>query len=106
MSSFSADVPWRRIGADGSITLQIHAQPGAKQTEIAGIHGDALKVRLGAPAVDGKANDELLRFLAHAFRVPRRNVAFIRGENGRRKTLRIASPAARPDREWAKLGGS
>ena len=86
--------------------LTIHAQPGAKHTEIAGVHGDALKIRLAAPAVEGKANDELLRFLAQAFRVPRRNVALIRGEAGRRKTLRIASPATRPDREWVKLGGS
>ena len=106
MSSSSADVPWRRVGADGSIALQIYAQPGAKHTEIAGVHGDALKIRLAAPAVEGKANDELLRFLAQAFRVPQRNVALVRGEKGRRKTLRIASPVARPDRAWTKLGGS
>jgi len=110
LSSSSADSalprPWRRVGADGSITLTIHAQPGARKTEVAGIHGDCLKIRLAAPAVEGKANDELVRFLAQAFRVPQGNVALVRGENGRRKTLRIASPAARPDREWAKMGGS
>ena len=100
MSSSSADVPWRRIGADGTITLTIHAQPGAKKTEVAGVHGDCLKVRLAAPAVEGKANAALIAFFAEAFGVPQRNVALIRGENGRRKTLRIASPAARPDREW------
>ncbi len=100
MSSSSADVSWRRVGADGSITLQIHAQPGAKHTEVAGVHGDALKIRLAAPAVEGKANDELLRFLAQAFRVPQRAVTIVRGETGRRKTLRIESPVARPDREW------
>ena len=100
MSSSSADVPWRRIGADGTITLGIHAQPGAKKTEVAGVHGDCLKVRLAAPAVEGKANAALIVFFAEAFGVPQRNIALIRGENGRRKTLRIASPAARPDREW------
>jgi hypothetical protein len=100
LSSFSADVPWRRVGADGSITLTIHAQPGAKKTEVAGVHGDCLKIRLAAPAVEGKANAALLAFLAEAFGVPQRNVALIRGETGRRKTLRIASPAARPDRQW------
>lgn len=105
MSSSSADVPWRRVGADGSITLQVHAQPGARKTEVAGVHGDCLKIRLAAPAVEGKANAELRRFLADAFGVPLKNVALVRGETGRRKTLRIASPAARPDRDWEILGG-
>ena len=105
MSSSSADFPWRRLGADGSITLEIHAQPGAKRTEVAGVHGDCLKIRLAAPAVEGKANAELRRFLADAFGVPLKNVVLVRGESGRRKTLRIASPAAQPDRDWEILGG-
>jgi uncharacterized protein (TIGR00251 family) len=100
-SSFVDDVwPWRRIGTDGSITLTIHAQPGAKRTEIAGVHGGALKIRVASPPVEGRANEELRRFLAEAFGVPQRNVALVRGESGRRKTLRIAAPAARPDRDW------
>jgi len=98
----SAERPpaWRREDADGSITLAIHAQPGAKRTEVAGVHGDCLKIRLAAAAVDGRANDELVAFLAVGFAVPRRNVALVRGERARRKVLRIASPAARPDRDW------
>jgi hypothetical protein len=95
-------VAWRRIGADGSITLTIHAQPGAKHTEVAGVHGNCLKIRLAAPAVEGKANAALIAFLADAFRVPRRKVTLVRGEAGRRKTLRIASPAVRPDRDWGE----
>jgi uncharacterized protein (TIGR00251 family) len=102
LSSSSADVAWRRVGADGSITLTIHAQPGAKKTEVAGAHGDCLKIRLAAPAVEGRANDALIAFLAASFGVPRRNVMLVRGETGRRKTLRIASPAARPDRDWGE----
>ncbi|HEV8097080.1 MAG TPA: DUF167 domain-containing protein [Burkholderiales bacterium] len=109
MSSSSADsahpLPWRRVGADGSVTLAIHAQPGAKKTDVAGVHGAALKIRLAAPAVEGKANAELRRFLADAFGVPLKNVALVRGETGRRKTLRIAFPAAQPDRDWKILGG-
>ena len=93
------------MGADGSITLEIHAQPGARKTEVAGVHGDCLKIRLAAPAVEGKANAELRRFLADAFGVPLKNVVLVRGESGRRKTLRIASPAARRDRDWEILGG-
>jgi uncharacterized protein (TIGR00251 family) len=84
--------------------LDVHAQPGARRTEVAGTHGDTLKIRLAAPAIDGKANAELLRFLADAFGVPQRNVTLVRGEVGRRKTVRIASPAARPDRAWGLLG--
>jgi hypothetical protein len=104
LSSSSADAAWRRVGADGSITLTIHAQPGAKKTEVAGVHGDCLKIRLAAPAVEGKANEALRRFLADAFGVPLRNVMLVRGEAGRRKTVRITSPAARPDRVWGLLG--
>jgi uncharacterized protein len=93
-----------RAGADGSITLEIHAQPAAKQTGVAGVHGGALKIRLAAPAVDGKANAELTRFLAAAFGVPQRNVRLVRGETGRRKTVRITGPVARPDRTWGLSG--
>ena len=99
-SAEAADVPWRTIAADGSIILVIHAQSGAKRTEVVGVHGSALKIRLAAPAVEGRANDALIVFLATSFDVPRRNVTLIRGEAGRRKTVRIVSPVARPDRDW------
>jgi hypothetical protein len=104
--SFADDaVPWRRIGADGAITLTVHAQPGAKRTEVAGAHGGALKIRIASPPVEGKANAALRAFLAEAFGVPTRNVTLLRGDSGRRKTVSIASPTARPDRVWAGLGG-
>ena len=96
-------VAWRREeSVDGRPTLQLtlHVQPGASRTEVAGTHGDALKVRLAAPPVDGKANAELLRFLAEAFGVPRRNVTLVRGETSRAKIVRIARPVARPDLSW------
>ena len=105
MASSSADAtrgaaPWRRVNADGSITLEIHVQPGAKKNEIAGVHGDALKIRVAAPPAEGKANVALMEFLAEAFGVPKRNVAILRGESGRRKTLRVETPRRRPDRGW------
>ena len=110
MSSSSADAAWRRVDSDGSITLTIHAQPGAKKTEVAGLHGRGtqirLKIRVAAPAVEGRANDALIAFLAASFGVPRRNITLVRGETARRKTLHIASPTARPDRDWALLEGS
>jgi hypothetical protein len=92
--------PWRRVGADGSITLELHCQPGAKRTEVAGVHGSVLKIRVAAAAVEGRANEALIEFLATSFDVPRRNVTLLRGETGRQKTARVVSPAARPDRDW------
>jgi uncharacterized protein len=96
-------VAWRReTDAAGvrEIVLTLHVQPGASRTEVAGTHGDALKVRLAAPPVDGKANAELLRFLAFAFGVPLRRVTLVRGETSRQKVVRVAQPAARPDLGW------
>ena len=60
------------------------------------MHGDALKVRLAAPAVDGKANAELIRFLADAFGVPQRNVEVVRGATSRAKVVRIVAPTKHP----------
>lgn len=80
--------------------LTLHVQPGASRTGIAGVHGGALKLRLAAPPVDGKANAELLRFLAEAFGVQLRQVTLVRGAASRRKTVRVQSPARRPDRDW------
>jgi len=92
-------VDWRRDDR-GAIVLTLHAQPDARRTEVAGVHGDALKIRLAAPAVDGKANAELVRFLAEAFGVPLRQVTLLRGETSRRKVVRIEAPSARPDLRW------
>ena len=90
---------WRRE-EDGAVVLVLHVQPGAKRTEVAGVHGDAVKIRLAAPPVDGKANAELARFLAAEFGVPAARVTFVRGSAARRKTVRIESPSRRP--EWCR----
>src|SRR5438876_9709080 len=87
---------------NGAVILILHVQPGAKRTEVAGLHGDALKVRLAAPPVDGKANAELVRFLTRAFGVAQSAVTLLRGESSRQKTVRIETPRLRPDREWAQ----
>ena len=94
--------PWRHVGADGSITLAIHVQASAKRSEVAGVHGGALKIRLAAPAVDGKANAALIALLADAFGVPERAVTLVRGAGSRRKIARITGPGLRPDRTWGE----
>ena len=98
-----ADVPWRREEGEGgahTLVLTLHVQPGAKRTEVAGLHGGALKIRLAAPPVEGKANAALLRYLADAFAVPQRAVTLVHGETSRQKTVRIMAPQARPDLAW------
>ncbi len=74
----------------GGIRLTLHVQPRASATEVAGLHGDALKLRVASPPVDGAANEEIVRFLAERLGVPRRQVPIISGATGRRKTLAIA----------------
>ncbi|HEX5766780.1 MAG TPA: DUF167 domain-containing protein, partial [Burkholderiales bacterium] len=69
--------------------VELHVQPGASRTEFAGKHGERLKVRLQARAVDGKANDALIEFLAAHFGVPRRNVHIVSGLKSRQKRVRI-----------------
>jgi hypothetical protein len=71
------------------LKLPIHATPGAKRTEAAGEHGGALRVRLGAPPVDGKANAALIDWAADAFGVPKARVQLLRGASGRQKMLGI-----------------
>ena len=90
---------WLREEAD-ALVLTLHVQPGAAHTSVDGEHGEALKLRLAAAPVEGKANAELLRWLARAFGVPRRNVVLLRGETSRAKVLRIVTPSLRPDRDW------
>jgi hypothetical protein len=71
------------------VILELHVQPGASRTEFAGKHGERLKVRLQARAVDGKANQALIEFLAEHYRVPRRNVRITSGLKSRRKRVVI-----------------
>lgn len=87
---------WFRLAGDGRITLTLHIQPGAKKTEFAGLHGDALKIRLAAPPVDGKANEALVRFLADVLDLPKSAVILKSGQTSRRKVLEVTgSDAAR-----------
>lgn len=61
---------------------------------------DALRIRLAAPPVDGKANDALIDFPAEAFRMPARNVTLMAGHASRSKCMRVDAPARRPDQGW------
>lgn len=69
--------------------LVVQVQPRASRSEVAGRYGDAVKIRLAAPPVDGAANEELVRFLAELLNVPRSAVRISAGLTARRKTVEI-----------------
>lgn len=80
----------------GDLLLNLYVQPRAGADGFAGPHGDAIKLRISAPPVDGKANEHLMTFLAKAFGVRRNAVELISGANGRRKRVRVRSPRLLP----------
>jgi uncharacterized protein (TIGR00251 family) len=94
---------WLREDGD-AVILRLHVLPGAKRSEVTGVHGEGsearLRIRLAAPPVDGKANAELRRFLADAFGVALARVTFVRGEASRQKTVQVVSPSRRP--AWSR----
>lgn len=87
---------WYRLKEE-RLTLTLHIQPGAKRTEVAGPHGDALKIRVAAPPVEGAANAELLAFLGKALEVPAGRIAIKQGATGRRKVVEIVRPGRGPE---------
>jgi uncharacterized protein (TIGR00251 family) len=80
---------WLQQSGD-DVVLVLHVQPGAKKTEVAGQHGDSLKIRLAAPPVDGKANDCLVAFLAETLGVAKSRITLVAGASSRAKRLRVA----------------
>ncbi len=71
------------------IRLELYIQPRASTTEIAGMHGDVIKIRIAAPAVDGAANRALIDFIAQHLGIAKRSVRIIAGGASRRKLLEI-----------------
>jgi uncharacterized protein len=70
-------------------TLRVHIIPKAKIDTIVGEHGDSIKIKLRAPAIEGKANAALRRFLAERLSIPQRAIVLVRGEKSRDKVIRI-----------------
>ena len=81
----------------GRLTLILHVQPGAKRTEVVGVHDNALKIRLAAAPVEGAANAALVAFLAEVFGVPQRQVVLKRGNESRRKVIEIIQAVRGPE---------
>ena len=91
----SAAASWYQWEGD-NLLLTIRVQPKARKDEVIGPHDGALKIRITAPPVDGKANAHLIKFLAKTFGVAKSRVQLISGETGRNKRLRIQHPGSPP----------
>jgi uncharacterized protein (TIGR00251 family) len=93
---------WARPRADGrGLVLTLHVQPGARSSGPAGRHGEALKLKIAAPAADNKANEALTLFLQRSLGIPRAAIRIAQGRSSRRKVVEIA---AEPDSIAARLG--
>ena len=90
---------------DGAVTVDIAVKPRSSREGVGPIQGDRLCVSVNAPPVDGKANVAVVRVLSAAFKVPRSAVTIVRGETGRKKTVRIAGLSAAA-LERATAGGT
>ena len=84
------------------VLLRVHACPRAARDAVQGLHGDAVKIRLRAPPVEGKANEALVAFLSRTLGIPPRHVSLVAGHGGRQK--RVAVAGLGPDAVRARLG--
>jgi uncharacterized protein (TIGR00251 family) len=73
----------------GKLVIELHVQPGAKRSEVVGMHGERIKIRLAAPAHDGRANAALIAFLAQELDIPKRNVCIEAGLGSRQKRVLV-----------------
>ena len=87
----------------GAVTISIKVIPRASKNQIVGKEGDALKVRLNAPPVEGKANEALVKFLAETLGVSRSQIEIVAGHASRHKIVRVRGVTARRIEEALKL---
>jgi len=85
--------------------LEIHLQPGARRSTVVGTHGGRLKIALRAPPIDGRANDELIGFLAERLQLPRAALQLVAGVASRTKRVAVACDAALGATLAARLAG-
>ncbi|SFE92494.1 DUF167 domain-containing protein [Nitrosomonas sp. Nm166] len=96
---------WYRYDKANNLVLTLHVQTGAKNTEAAGLQGDALKIKLAAAPMEGKANTALVKFLAQHFDVPLRQVILKQGDKSRHKVIVIQQPVHGPEVLFSQLQG-
>ncbi|BBG66583.1 hypothetical protein NNO_1880 [Hydrogenimonas sp.] len=80
---------WYDIRKEGYVDLFVTARPSSGKNAFAGIYDDTLKIYIKAPAVEGAANRELVKFLSKSFKIPKSEIVLLSGETGKRKRLRL-----------------
>ncbi|HEY4689661.1 MAG TPA: DUF167 domain-containing protein [Anaerolineae bacterium] len=80
---------WALRESDGGVTFAVRVIPRAGRNEVAGVQGDALKVKLAAPPVEGAANAALIEFLAERLGVRKSDVSILSGDRSRNKIVRV-----------------
>lgn len=78
---------------DNGILLFLHVQPGGSRDELCGTHGDSIKLKVRARAVEGAANQAVRDVLAKIFKVPKSSVTIVKGETSREKTIHLRGSA-------------
>ncbi len=81
----------------GGVRLAVQITPNAKKTEVVGVLGDALKLKLQAQPIEGKANEALIKFLAKTLGVSRGAVVITHGQTNKRKLIVVSSATLSPD---------
>jgi len=89
---------------DDAVRFAVHVQPRASRSEITGLHGESMKVRLEAPPVEGAANAALIELLADALGVSRRNVQIVGGQRSRSKVVEVVGIGAESVRRLVTSG--
>lgn len=71
--------------------LKVFIQPNAKNNQIIGYHGDAIKIKIKAPPIDNEANETLVKFLSELLNIPQKNISLLRGQTGKNKLIEIST---------------
>jgi uncharacterized protein (TIGR00251 family) len=96
MEKTDIDQDWLVL-TDTGFNLKLYIQPGAKTTQVSGLHDGALKIRLAAPPVEGKANTALMAFLAKRFNCAKREIALLSGDLSRHKVVKVDKPLTKEE---------
>ncbi|MCX6116977.1 MAG: DUF167 domain-containing protein [Proteobacteria bacterium] len=88
MSRTDLSAKWLSSNGD-SVVIQVYVQPGAKKAGIVGLHGDAIKIKISSPPVDGQANEALCQFLSFFLDVSLKHISILRGHQSRTKFVQV-----------------